>query len=373
MKRILFYYPSNKRTVALETLILEVHRRGIHIEVLTTCEPGAFHEYLAEHGIPVDAHTVPKRISFVHYLRQILYLARFCRSRGITVVFSNLQHTNFIAVFAQFLMPARVITFRHHFKFTLPGDDIALEPNRMERVFDSVINRLSRLIIVPSSGVYEGMKAVETVEMDKVRVLPYVYDFSRYGQPDPEAVDLIRSTYPARLRLLMSARLIPFKRHSLVFPIVKELARGGCDICALVLDEGPEKAALEAYIRRHRLEQHIIMLGFRTDYLNYMAASDVLVHPSLTEASSNVVKEMGLLAKTVIACEGVGDFDEYLSHGDNAFLVPRNTDGSDIAEIIRGLYGDPSRLRDLGQSLQETVLERFGVNPRTVDRYLELA
>ena len=113
-KRILFYYPSNKRTVALETLILDVHRRGVHIEVLTTCEAGAFHAYLAEHGVPVHTHAVPKKISLYYYVRQILHLAKLCRSHGITVVFSNLQHANFIAVFAQFLMPARVITFRHH-------------------------------------------------------------------------------------------------------------------------------------------------------------------------------------------------------------------------------------------------------------------
>ena len=373
MKRILFYYPSNKRTVALETLILEIHRRGIHIEVLTTCEPGAFHEYLAEHGIPVASHPVAKTFSLFYYIRQILHLARFCRSRGITVVFSNLQHTNFIAVFAGFLMSARVITFRHHFKFSLPGDGIALEPNRMERVFDRVINRLSRLIVVPSSGVYRGMRALERVDMGKVEILPYVYDFSRYGEPDADAVDMIKTTHPARLRLLMSSRLIPFKRHSLVFPVVKDLVQRGCDVRMFVLDEGPEKGTLEAYIERHGLEQHIVMLGFRTDFLNYMAASDVLIHPSLTEASSNVVKEMGLLAKTVIVCEGVGDFDDYLSHGDNAFLVPRNTDGSDIAEILRDLYDDPTRLRQLGESLRATVLEHFGMNPTTMDRYLELA
>ena len=243
----------------------------------------------------------------------------------------------------------------------------------MERVFDSVINRLSSLIVVPSSGVFEGMKAVEAVDMAKVRVLPYVYDFSRYGQPDAEAVDLIKSTHPARLRLLMSSRLIPFKRHDLVFPIMKELVQGGLDICMLVLDEGPERAVLERFIEQHRLERRIVMLGFRTDYLNYMAASDILIHPSLTEASSNVVKEMGLLAKTVVVCEGVGDFDEYVSHGENGFLVPRNTDGGDIAEILRGLYEDESHLQRLGRALHDTVLEHFGAHRATVDRYLELA
>ncbi len=140
-----------------------------------------------------------------------------------------------------------------------------------------------------------------------------------------------------------------------------------------VLGEGPEGGLLEAFVKQHRLDDRIVMLGFRTDILDYMAASDLLLHPSLTEASSNVVKEMALLGKTAIVCEGVGDFDEYLEDGRNAFLVPRATDGSEIAEMLREIYSNPRRLERLGRSLRTTVLARFGLKSESVDRYLELA
>jgi glycosyltransferase involved in cell wall biosynthesis len=371
--RILVFYPSNKRTVQLETTILAIHRRGIQIELLTTCEPGALHEFLSSQGVSVHGHPVSKRWSLGYYARQVAYLARFCHERGITTVFSNLQHANFIAVFAQYLCSARFVIFRHHFNFALPGEDIPLKPNRMERLFDTVINRLARQIVVPSSGVYEGMRAVEHADMSRVTILPYMYEFDRYGKPNPQAVESIRSRYPARLTLLMSSRLIPFKRHGLVFPIIRDLVAEGLDLRMFVLDDGPERERLEAFVRANQLKDRIIMLGFRRDFLDYMAASDLLVHPSLTDASSSVVKEIALLGKTVIACRGVGDFDDYLENGRNAFLVPRSTDGSEIAEILRDVYSEPTRLDRLGKSLRATVLERFSLKPESVDRYLELA
>jgi glycosyltransferase involved in cell wall biosynthesis len=372
MTEILAFYPSNKRSVQLETTILAMQRRGARVRFLTTCAPGPLHDYLSARGIRVSAHPVGKRWSLIYYVRQILHLARFCRTNDVTCVFSNLQHANFIAVFAQFLMPARVVVFRHHFKFALPGDRIPLKPNPMERLFDRVINRLGRIIVVPSSGVYEGMRLVERADMSRVRILPYIYDFDQYGQPDPAAVAELRSRYAARLILLMSARLIPFKRHALAFSVVRDLIEEGLDIRMLVLDDGPERASLEESVRGNRLEDRIVFLGYRDDFINYMAASDLLVHPSLTEASSSVVKEMALLGKTSIVCQGVGDFDEYLRHQENAFLVPRSTDGSEIAEILRSVYASPGELDRLGASLRQTVLKRFSVRPERVDRYLEL-
>lgn len=371
--RILVFYPSNQRTVQIETTILAIHARGVAIELLTTCEPGPLHAFLRAQGVPVHTHAIAKRPAALYYARQIWHLVRFCRKGGFTAVFSNLQHANLIAAFAQYFVPARVVLFRHHFKFVFPGEAIPLERNRMEMTFDRVINHLGRTIVVPSTGVYNGMRDTERADLSRVMVLPYIYYFEQYGQPDTEAVAAIRSRFPARLTLLMSARLIPFKRHDLVFPVVRRLVEEGLDVRLFVLGDGPERERLDEYVRAARLEERIVMLGFRTDFLDYMAASDLLVHPSLTEASSNVVKEMALLGETALVCSGVGDFDDYIEHGRNGFLVPRTTDGSEIADILREVHRAPEALEAMGSALRAAVLERFSVTPERVARYLELA
>jgi glycosyltransferase involved in cell wall biosynthesis len=313
----------------------------------------------------VHSHPLRKRVAAIYYARQILYLAKFCRGKNVRTVFSHMQHANIIAVHAQFLTRSRVIAFRHH-------DRTSMERNRMEQQFDRVINRLARTIVVLSTAVYDGMDSGERVDMSRVVVLPSVYDFAQYPAPEPDAVMSIRQRHPAQLRLLMNSRLVPIKRHVLAFSVVRDLVAEGLDVHMLVLDDGPERASLEDWITEHRLQERITLLGFREDAINYMAASDVLVHPSLTEASNNAVKEMALLGKTAIVCQGVGDFDDYVEPGRSGFVVPRATTGGEIAEALRVLYAKPGLGEEMGARLRDAVLERFAVRPESIDRYLAL-
>lgn len=371
--RILLYYPSNARSVALETLVLQIHRRGVPIQLLTTCPPGPFHEALRAEGVPVFAHPVGKSLPTQYYPRQIAGLVRHCNQHGITTVFSHLQHANLIAVLAQPFLLSRVIVFRHHFKFVFPEDGIAIDRNRNERFFDRVINVMAKTIVVPSHGVHDGMLATEAVDPSRLRVLPYMYDFSRYPRPDPARIATLRARYDARLRLAFVSRLIPHKRAHLVLRCVRDLLREGLDILLLVLGTGPESDDLESLIRAQGLQDRVVMLGHRSDVLDYLAAADLLVHPSLTEASSNVVKESGLVSRSVLVCQGVGDFDEYIRSGVNGFVVPRTTDGSEIMAAIRRAYRDPAILESMGRRLNETVLSRFSVSEERVQQYLALA
>jgi glycosyltransferase involved in cell wall biosynthesis len=370
--RVLVFYPSNDRSVAIETMMLGLHRRGVEIELLTTCEAGPLHEHLVSLGIPAHAHPVPRRPALIYYLRQAVHLVRFTRARGIDVVFSHLQQANIVAVLVQFAMKARVVPFRHHFDFVFPGDPIPFTAARTELLFDRIINRLSSTIVVPSEVVAAGIERVEHVPGTKLKVVRYVYDFDGYDAPQEDAVEKIRAEYPAHLTLLMVSRLIPLKRPELAFRAVRELVGEGLDIRLLVLGDGPSRASLEAYVAGHQLQERIVMLGYRTAVVNYMGASDLLVHPSLTEASCNAVKEMALLGKPAIVCSGVGDFSDYVEDGRNGFVLPRRTEASDLAAVIRRVYADPAVLASLGAELRVDVLQRFGASEARIDEYVSL-
>lgn len=368
MKRLLYYYPSNKKSVVIETILRGYVENNHDVYFLTTCERGVLHENLEKFGVKTFAHPISKKNAIWYYLSQLFFLISFCRKNKIDVVLSNLQHVNFIAVFAQYFIKAKVFIFRHHFKF-VQGFKGTVELNKTEAFFDKVINLLAKEIIVPSSGVYNGMKEYEKVNMNKVKILPYFYDFSLYGKPNVENVEKIKQRYPAHLRLIMCARLIPLKRHIEVFPMIKKLKEEGLDIKMFVLDEGPEKENLEKYIKDNHLEETIIMLGFRRDFLDYMAASDVLIHPSLTEASNSVVKEMGLMEKAVIVCEKVGDFDDYIVHNENGILIPRDFTQEQLLQIIRDFYQNKEKIALLGKNLRSTVMTKFGYTSENLKVY----
>lgn len=370
-KNILFYYPSNKRSNSIETLLSELNKKH-NVFFLTTCPAGDLHAELIKMNIAVFETSLEKKNPITYYLNQIKRLVTFCYKNKIDVVFSNLQHANFIAVFAQKFSKSKFIIFRHHFKFNIFSNEI-LNENKTEALFDKIINKLGKIIVVPSSGVLNGMVLKEGVDKNKLKIVPYVYDFEKYETPDHKIATEIKNKYNSALLLLMCSRLIEFKRHHIVFPIIKKLVQEKrLDIKLIVLDEGPEKEKLQDYIISNNLQNHIFILGFKKDFINYMLASDLLVHPSLTEASNSAVKEMGLLKKAVAVCSKVGDFDDYIVDRHNGFLMSPNNTASDLEKIIVEVYSRKDLLIKIGQNLHKDVLSKFYKSERVITQYEEL-
>lgn len=369
--RILFYYPSNKRSNVLETTFQELRNEGHEVIFLSTCAKGDLHLKFEEMGIPTYSNVI-KNSPLLYYFRQFIFLIKFCKKHKIDFVFSHLQHVNFIAVFAQYFIKAEVIIFRHHFKFNKGNFGIPLKVNKNEVLFDKIINTFAKRIIVPSRGVYEGMTSYENIDSSKLDVIPYLYNFKHYGSPDQNEVDRLKAKYSAKLRVIMIARLIPFKRHILIFPVFKKLIDEGMDIQVLVLDEGPEKDKLQAYISSHELEDRIHLLGFKTNVIDYMGASDVIIHPSITEASNNTIKEIGLQEKVVAVCSGVGDFDDYIVNEENGFLMNIEQPEVDSEKIIRKIYNKKELISTIGAKLKQTIRQQFGNYDEIKKKHLDL-
>jgi glycosyltransferase involved in cell wall biosynthesis len=360
-KKILFYYPSSKRSIAMETLLTGFSREGYNVIGLTTCEKGDLHDVLEENGIKTFSFIIPEKPRVFFYLKHIIFLINFCKKHNINYVHSHLQQVNIIAVFAQFFIRAKVIIFRHHFQY-LNHSSYSGKRNKNEQVFDYIINKLAKLIVVPSSSVYNYMIKEENVSPNKIKILPYIYDFSKYHNPDPNEVAIIRNSYPAKLLLIMVSRLIKLKQHHVVFPVIKDLINEGIDIKLLVLDEGPEENNLKTWVEENGMCNHIHMLGFRKDFINYMAAADILVQPSLTDASNSVAKEMALLEKIVAVSENVGDYSDYINDGVNGFLLPLKHPEIKLRNIILKVYENKNLYEEFGYKLKKRIIEKFDIN-----------
>ncbi|HET6996140.1 MAG TPA: glycosyltransferase family 4 protein [Chitinophagaceae bacterium] len=373
-KRILVYYPLNKRSIAIETLCIVASEAGHEVIVLTLTPRGPFHEALEKRSIKTFTHVLPRK-SWRYFLKQARYLRKFCRQHKIDVVWSHLQEGNIIAVLARPFLRAKLATFRHHAEsafYAEFGEKFKMQRNRNEVLFDRIINRLSKRIIVPSSGVWYGMEKYEHCNMKKVTLLPYIYDFAAYGKPNEEKVKTLRCQYSSRLLLIMVSRMIASKQHLPVFHIVKKLVDEGLHVKMIVMDDGDLRPRLEQFIATNGLQEHIDLVGFREDFVNYMAASDMLIHPSVTEASNNVVKEMGLLEKTVAVCRNVGDFNDYIKEGLNGYFLDNNNLEQTIEEAIRDAYNNPGKMKSFGQELRKDVLKNFSDSTENRQRVLQL-
>lgn len=374
-KKVLLYYPPNRRSVAIETLCNAVIERGHELILLTLTEKGTIHEALEKKGIATYSHVLERKRSSVYFVSHARFLVDFCKRYKIDMVWSHLQEGNIISVIAQPFLKARLITFRHHAEsafYAEFGEKLGLKRSKGEVFLDKVINRLAKKIVVPSSGVWYGMEKYEKCNMDKVILIPYIYDFSTYQQPDPEKVKIIRQQYSCKLLLIMVSRLIASKQHMPVFEVVKKLVEEGLSVRMIVMDDGSLREELENFIEKNHLANHIFMIGYKEDFVNYMDASDLLIHPSVTEASNNVVKEMGLMQKSVAVCRHVGDFDDYINEGRNGYFLENHQLKVDIEAVIRDAYANPEKLQRMGKELKKDVFQHFSDSVENKQRLLKL-
>ena len=130
--------------------------------------------------------------------------------------------------------------------------------------------------------------------------------------------------------------------------------------------DGPLKQPLSRLILDLGVEEKVALLGLRSDVGDLLAACDLVVLPSLWEGLSISLLEAMAAGKPVVTTT-VGGNREVTNNGETAVLVPPK-DPVSLAEAIRTLATDGSRLEELGRKGQEAQRERYTLR-RMLDAY----
>ena len=142
----------------------------------------------------------------------------------------------------------------------------------------------------------------------------------------------------------------------------------------LVVGEGSHRSALEAHIEGAGLRDRVIIAGARNDVPEVLAASDLFVLPSLTEALPTVVVE-AMAAGVPIVATRVGGIPKMVDHSDAALLVPPANPAALGAAAIR-ILTNPWQAAAMGGAARRLADERFDIvvqATRLVSRYRECA
>ena len=131
----------------------------------------------------------------------------------------------------------------------------------------------------------------------------------------------------------------------------------GSSLRCAILGEGPERASLEALVRKHHLEKSVWLLGEKGDIPSWLSAFDLYCLPSLWEGLPNSLLEAMALGLPVVA-SAVDGVPEAVPDGRDGMLVPPGQPTA-LAAVLRKLVDDPARRAALGKSAQAVVAERF--------------
>jgi glycosyltransferase involved in cell wall biosynthesis len=330
--------------------------QGHHVFMLSQMEKGAYHIACENIGVQCFYYVLKKTFSPVYFLNHAIFLKRFCKKHSIDVVYAHLENAGLPAVLCQYFIPAKVFTCRHIV------DEAELMGSKKFKWLNKIVYTLSKNIIVVSERSKQWMIEKEGVSEKKISVIRLAYNFALYPKADIKIVEEIRQQYPARMLLLTACRMMEGKRPQVSINVAKRLIEDGLDVKLLLLGEGPLANNIIKEITIPALESRVYFLGFRSNIMDYLSACDILIHPSLQDSSSVIIKEAGLNERAVLACFDIGDASEYLVHQKNALLVTSTTTEKEMTEHIKAVYAFPEQLIALGKNLKTSVLERFDIS-----------
>ena len=165
-----------------------------------------------------------------------------------------------------------------------------------------------------------------------------------------------RPRRPVR-RVITVANLRPEKNHETLIAAAAALAASCPELRYQIVGDGSRRAELEALARAHGVDGIVEFLGERDDIPALLAAADVFVLPSRSEAFPNGAIEAMASGLPVVA-SGVGGLCDLIDSGRTGLLVPP-ADPEALADALESLVRAPERAAALGAAARDEVQTRY--------------
>jgi len=318
----------------------------------------------AERGVPVaDLGAAAGRRA---YPRALGRLRRLLSRWRIDLVHCHHYDPAVLAWLATRCSPVRFVVGRHY------SDAIQLNTTGLRRRAYLGLERrvlgAAAATIVPSTMI-AGLVRAQAVPADRIHLVPYAFVAAKYeGAATADTGAVRRSVGLADGDFVVGtfARLYADKGHRYLLAAVAALAPRCPELRWLVVGDGAERASLEAQVRAAGLDARVTFTGWRRDGLTLMAATDVVVQPTLQEAFSQVMGEAMWLGRPLVITDVSGATD-IVEDGVNGFVVPKRDPAALAAAILR-LRDDERLGREVAAAGRRWVTTEL-VPGRVVPRY----
>ena len=152
------------------------------------------------------------------------------------------------------------------------------------------------------------------------------------------------------IRLLSVGRFTTAKNYDNVPDICRRIdSLGITDLKWFIIGYGPDEQLIRAKIQEAGMDEHVILLGKKTNPYPYIKACDIYLQPSRYEGKSVTVREAQLLCKPVIITN-YNTAASQVRDGIDGIIVPMDNQG--CAEGIVRFIKDKAKQDEIIQSLK---------------------
>ena len=156
------------------------------------------------------------------------------------------------------------------------------------------------------------------------------------------------------------------KNHKGLIEIFKEIKFQQQDVTLHLIGDGALRPEIESLVQIEDLQDHVRFYGFVNNPLDFIAAADVLVLPSIIEGLPGVILE-AMYYKTPVVAYNVGGISEILDPG-TGHIIPKNDNNSFAQAVIEVLKKQKEGQTEKAFTL---VKEKF-MNKQISKKFMEM-
>jgi L-malate glycosyltransferase len=272
--------------------------------------------------------------------RRLLEFAAWCRRHRIALVHACDFYANVFALPGAALgrVPVRIGSRR---------DLLLPERTNAQHALQRHAYRFAHRIVANSSAAGRQV-AAEGIRHARISVIRNGIDPSAFRAAEHRTCRRVVTTV---------ANLRAEKGHDTLIDAAAVVVRRFGDVRFQFAGDGPMRQTLERQARARGVESHIEFVGHCENVPALLAATDLFVLPSHTEAFPNSLVE-AMVAGVPSIATNVGGIPELIEHNRNGLLVAPG-DAAALADAVIALIEDDARARSLGRAARETILERY--------------
>lgn len=327
-------------------------QRGHRLTIVTHGD-SEYAQRFRDHGIEViNGHPRHKiSLSAIKLMRQLL------RSRHFDIVYATNSRTIPNAAFACIGFPVKLVAYR--------GTTSGLYRHDPSSYLTLLHPRIDGIVCV-SDAVREVVEARLWGRARRVVTIHKGHDLAWYSQAAAALSEFGIGERDFTVICVINAR--PSKGLSVMLEATHHLAKLE-NLHLLLVGRNIDVPPYTEQITNSPMKQRIHVAGYRHDAPELIAASNILVQPSISGEGlpRTVMEALGYGTPAVITTTGGGK--EVIEDGVNGFVVPVK-DAKAIADRVIQLYHDPELVERLSAQCKHTLATTFSLKT-TVDNYVK--
>lgn len=311
-------------------------------------------EALIQHGIPVFSLN-RKRWD----IRQITDIISILRTLKPAVAHTHLTAGKMIGRLAAIKTGIPYIILDDQLSISQDVYSVPVPIILAYRLLEPVLARSTALYITPSQSVLEASQAAKRWPNGRCRVIPNAVDVQRFIPCSNRAAIRQKLGLADKITVTTLGRIVKQKRIDDVLHVAEQVIQSGYDVQFLIAGRGPLEEELDQQIKASGLTDRVLLLGYRRDTEDLLAASDIYLSASAGEALSLAVLE-AMASGCVVVGTRAGGTAEQITNGETGFLVSVG-DINAMVQAVEHLVADEQLRSVMSRAARADVIQRFSV------------